>query len=402
MRCAGRIGSANASPTTWMIRLLVADNPLALLEPQFPRSPELSILAGFIRNGRPRERKKAMVVIASWNKVPNRIIMDCLQIPAATAQRYLRNFNRGGSASLFSRRRRPRADTADEKSAIFALLHSPPSLYSINRTSWTMDDLHRVLNRNGHHISYGRMRRIIKASGFRWRKARVVLTSSDPAYDSKLNALKQILANLQDDEAFFSIDELGPFAIRHREGKKLVGPGETYFVPQRQKSRGWMIITAALELSRNQVTHFYSLKKNTDEMIKMAELLRTQYQACRTVYLSWDAASWHVSKRLASRIENLNLSAARDRSPILKTAPLPAGSQFLNVIESVFSGMARAIIHNSNYESVEEAMLAIDRYFAERNTHFLASPKRGGQKIWGRERVASQFSDGNNCKDPSY
>jgi hypothetical protein len=29
-----------------------------------------------------------------------------------------------------------------------------------------------------------------------------------------------------------------------------------------------------LELSRNQVTHFYSCAKNTDEMIKMADLLQ--------------------------------------------------------------------------------------------------------------------------------
>jgi len=35
--------------------------------------------------------------------------------------------------------------------------------------------------------------------------------------------------------------------------------------------------------------------------------------------------------------------------------PLPAGAQFLNVIESVFSGMARAIIHNSDYESLKHA-----------------------------------------------
>ncbi|MFZ0886404.1 MAG: IS630 family transposase, partial [Candidatus Acidiferrales bacterium] len=316
-------------------------------------------------------------------------VTDCLQIPAATALRYLRIFNRGGTASLFFRRRRPCTDTADEKKAIFALLHCPPSLYSINRTSWKMEDLHRVLNRSGQCISYARVRRIIKTSGFRWRKAKIVLTSRDPSYDSKLNAIKQILSNLQEDEAFFSIDEFGPFAIKHRQGRKLVGPGETYFVPQRQNSRGWLIITAALELSRNRVTHFYSLKKNTDEMIRMAELLRTEYQACRTVYLSWDAASWHVSKRLFSRIASLNLRAAQDGCPIIKTAPLPAGSQFLNVIESVFSGMARAIIHNSNYESVEEAMLAIDRYFVERNAHFLASPKRAGQKIWGHERVLS-------------
>jgi hypothetical protein len=42
-------------------------------------------------------------------------------------------------------------------------------------------------------------------------------------------------------------------------------------------------------------------------------------------------------------------------TPYIETAPLPAGAQFLNVIESVFSGMARAIIHNSDCPSVEAA-----------------------------------------------
>jgi len=45
----------------------------------------------------------------------------------------------------------------------------------------------------------------------------------------------------------------------------------------------------------------------------------------------------------------------------LELAPLPASAQFLNVIESVFSGMARAIIHNSDYPSVAAAQEAIVR-----------------------------------------
>ena len=122
-------------------------------------------------------------------------------------------------------------------------------------------------------------------------------------------------------------------------------------IPQYQKSKGWLILTAALELSRNQVTHFYSLKKNTEEMIKMADLLRTKYRTCRTIYLSWDAASWHISKKLFSHLDEVNQQATQDDFPIVKTAPLPAGAQFLNVIESVFSGMAKGIIHNSDYPS---------------------------------------------------
>ena len=64
---------------------------------------------------------------------------------------------------------------------------------------------------------------------------------------------------------------------------------------------------------------------------------------------------------------------------MVETAPLPARAQFLNVIESVFSGMARAIIHNSDYKSVDEAKAAVDRYFAERD-YFRQHPRRAGKK----------------------
>jgi hypothetical protein len=87
--------------------------------------------------------------------------------------------------------------------------------------------------------------------------------------------------------------------------------------------------------------------------------------------------------------------------PVVETAPLPSGAQFRNVIESVFSGMARVIIHNSDYGSTEEAMAAVDRSFEERNACFLLHPKKAGRKIGGKEREAAVFSAANNCKDPS-
>jgi hypothetical protein len=118
-----------------------------------------------------------------------------------------------------------------------------------------------------------------------------------PHQSTKVGVIKQILSDLKEDEAFFSIDEYGPFAIKRNGGTKRVGPGEDYVVPQYQKSKGWLILTAALELSRNQITHFYSLKKNTDEMIKMADLLRAEYRTCRTIYLSWDCGLMaHIEK----------------------------------------------------------------------------------------------------------
>ncbi len=183
----------------------------------------------------------------------------------------------------------------------------------------------------------------------RRRKARTILTSPDPEYTEKLDRIRSILSELRPDDAFFSIDEFGPFAVKMQPGRALSAPGEQRVVPQWQRSRGCLIMTAALELSGNQVTHFYSPKKNTAEMIRMMELLVERYRDRRKLYLSWDAASWHISKSLHRRVEEYNAAVPNGGGPSVETAPLPSGAQFLNVIESVFSGMARSIIHNSDY-----------------------------------------------------
>lgn len=137
-------------------------------------------------------------------------------------------------------------------------------------------------------------------------------------------------------------------------------------------------------------------------MIKLMDTLVQKYPDRSRIYLSWDAASWHISKELYQHIEDHNGKNGGRSKPQVQTAPLPAGAQFLNVIESIFSGMARAIIHNSDYGSVEEAKAAIDQYFTTRNKQFAENPCRAGKKIWGYEREPAAFSSANNCKDPRY
>ena len=231
-----------------------------------------------------------------------------------------------------------------------------------------------------------------------------MLTSNDPEYRQKLQEITNILSNLKADEKFFSVDEFGPFAVKRHGGRSRTRPDEMKTVPQYQKTKGSLILTAALELSENQLTHFYSEKKNTDEMLKLLEILIAQYSDQTCIFFSWDAASWHASKRFVARVDEINSPEFRagKQIPLVKLAPLPSCAQFLNVIESVFSGMAKAIIHNSNYQSKEECRTAIDLYFSERNQHFKDNPKRAGNKIWGLERMPPVFEISNNCKDPHY
>jgi len=240
--------------------------------------------------------------------------------------------------------------------------------------------------------------------GYQFKKAKKVLTSDDPHYREKLDKIKETLSQLAPTERFFSIDEFGPFSIKLRGGVALVPGGVVRTIPQRQKSKGSLICTAALELSTNQVTHFYSKKKNTEEMIKLLRVLIEVYKGESRLFVSWDSASWHASKTLYKAVDEINSDAFRSlhKTPLVDLMPLPSGAQFLNVIESIFSGMARAILHNSNYESVDECKKAMDRYFFERNQEFLEHPKRAGKKIWGKERVEAVFREENNCKDPRW
>ena len=350
------------------------------------------------------ERNRSLTILGHRRGYSGDAVRGFLGIDKQTYYKYLRSFENGGQAALFARQPKSNRKYDDEgvKQAVFSLLHEPPSNYGVNRTTWIMPDLTRVLRETGHPACKDVIRKITKAAGYRWRKARVVLTSSDPNYTEKLGRIRDILSRLGPGEAFFSIDEFGPFAVKMKPGRALTAPGEQRVVPQWQRSKGCLIMTAALELSSNQVTHFYSEKKDTTEMIRMMEVLVEKYRDHQKLYLSWDAASWHISKRLCQRVEEHNASILNGGGPIVETAPLPSGAQFLNVIESVFSGMARSIIHNSDYQTRGEAKAAIDRYFADRNANFLQHPRRAGKKIWGKERVPSEFSEANNCKDPRY
>ncbi|WP_262270458.1 IS630 family transposase [Microvirga yunnanensis] len=365
---------------------------------------ELARLLHYLYGAHLFSRNRSMVILAKNHGLARSVICDFLSISPRTFQTYWRAFEHGGTAELFSRRIMParKVGNNEVKEAVFSLLHEPPGNYGINRTSWKMADLCRILREKGQPVSAEVVRKITRAAGYRWRKARVVLTSNDPAYSDKLGRIRTILSSLRPDEAFFSIDEYGPFAVKAKPGLTLTAPGEQRTVPQWQKSRGCLLMTAALELSGNQVTHFYSAGKNTAEMIRMMEVLVDQYRDRKKLYLSWDGASWHISKRLLKRIEEHNAAVQSGQGPIIETALLPTGAQFLNVIESVFSGMARAIIHNSDYKSVDDAKAAIDRYLEERNAHFRQHPRRAGNKIWRMEREPATFSEANNCKDPRY
>lgn len=355
-----------------------------------------------------RNWRIAVVLESAWERKSLREICEKVEVDIVTVKRWIGTYNQHGLSGLALKKRRmgeAMAKAIQERSLnLTKLLQRSPKFYGINKTAWTLTALAEIYRQvHGCAISPVCVYYYLKKLGFSYKKTRLMLCSPDPKFDQKIKRIQEILKKLGPDEKFFSIDELGPMNIRSRGGKSFVHESERpRIIPKFEKKKGTITCIAALELSTNQVTHFYASRKNSAEMIKLVDLLQSNYRAEKHLYLSWDAVSWHNSMTLKEHLKRLNSKAYRQihHTPLIKLAPLPACTQYLNVIESVFKGLVRSVIHNSDYNSAGECQMAIDRYFWERNRHFLECPKRAGDKIWGKEIVKPVFSESQHCKKP--
>jgi hypothetical protein len=100
-------------------------------------------------------------------------------------------------------------DKEQNKQAVFSLLHAPPSPYGINRTTWRMVDLQAVLKKRGSPLCKRVIRTILKKAGYRWRSARIVLTSTDPDYRIKVEGIKKICPNSAGTKPFSRSTNMG-------------------------------------------------------------------------------------------------------------------------------------------------------------------------------------------------
>ena len=183
--------------------------------------------------------------------------------------------------------------------ALLEVLHNNPKAYGINRSSWTLRSLAAAFQTQyGIEISKSSAGRFLKDAGYSWKKSQRVLTSSDPDYEEKVRLVLRTLQNLKSDEVFYFIDELGPIQVKKHGGRLYAPKGKTPTHPQFTESKGSILLYGALSATTNQVTWLFGKRKNTATIIKLIEILFNQNAKESKIYITWDAASWHGSKKL--------------------------------------------------------------------------------------------------------
>ena len=305
----------------------------------------------------------------------------------ASVNRWIELYNKHGVEGL-KRKSRNRSKSNEKRKVktkrILEILHDRPKSYGINRSNWILRSLAAAYEkRHGVEISKSTIGRLMNAAGYKMRKARRVLTSPDPQYREKVELLLRTLQSLKPTELQFFVDEMGPIRVKSYGGRCYTADQKPPIYVDRQTSRGSVTLFGALSATTNQVTWFFGKSKDTQAMIDLAEILFNQHHDRTRLYITWDAASWHGSNALTSWLDAFNAQTREiGNGPIIEFVPLPSRSQFLDVIESVFTGMKRAVIHHSDYASGCEMKSAISAHFVDRNKHFEHNPRRAGRKIW--------------------
>ena len=149
----------------------------------------LDKLLDWVLNNQLKYRNRAMVALAYLNQFAPIAISRFLCIQLHTVLNYIDRFESGGIDALFDRHKKKGLKKFEQPKyteAVFRTLHAPPSTYGINRTSWRLVDLRRILKQEGLPICRSYISQITKDAGYRYLKAKRVLTSNDPEYREKL------------------------------------------------------------------------------------------------------------------------------------------------------------------------------------------------------------------------
>jgi len=156
-----------------------------------------------------RYRNRAIGILALYKGIPQSTITECLLISKSTLLGYFEMYVNKGVTSITTDKgkRLLKHENQTYINKIFSILHSPPSSFGFNRTSWRQRDIQKVMSDNGMPVSKHVIKKIIDNAGYKYRKAKTVLTSTDPEYKAKVQKIKNILSNLGPKEKFISIDD---------------------------------------------------------------------------------------------------------------------------------------------------------------------------------------------------
>lgn len=147
-----------------------------------------------------------------------------------------------------------------------------------------------------------------------------------------------------------SFDEKGRTPVKQFEGRKWTQ--EECFIPSIQKVKGLFNLIAARDIHTSDFHYRFYDFKNSFVVIDMFEHLLKCYPG-KELYVILDNWSCHKSEAVKAFV---------DLNERLHLVYLPFCASWLNDVERDFIRIEKEVLRNSNFQSVREAMVAIDDF----------------------------------------
>lgn len=296
----------------------------------------------------------------------NRVVNRALEIGAMAA---LEDQSRAG---------RPSRVTAEARAWLVSLACQKPKDLGYPHELWTIDLLVRHLRNHcrdaGHpslsKVAGGTVSKILARNKVRPHKVRYYLERRDPDFDDKMVQILLVYQEVElqresdeeDSKVVISYDERpGIQAIESKAPDLPPVPGRHPTISREFEyiRHGTSSLLAGVDLVTGHVHHLLRDRHRSREFIEFLQLLDRSYPKDKKIRIILDNHSSHLSKET-----NEYLSSVPNRFEFVFT---PVHGSWLNLIETLFSKIARTVLRHIRVANKEELWARIDAYFDDLN-----------------------------------
>lgn len=296
----------------------------------------------------------------------NRVVNRALEVGALAA---LKDLKRSG---------RPRRLSMEARAWVVALACQKPKELGYPHELWTIDLLVRHVRSHcqeaGHpslaRISGGTISKILSGQRVRAHKVRYYLERRDPDFDRKMVQILHVYKEIEllhekgEDKltVVISCDEKPGIQAIESKGPDLAPvPGQ---YPQLSREfeyirHGTTSLIAGMDLMSGHVHHLMPDRHRSREFVEFLKLLDQAYPPETKIRLILDNHSAHTSKETRSYLQTVP-----NRFEFIFT---PVHGSWLNLIEGLFSKMARSVLRHIRVSSKQELRQRVAAYLEELN-----------------------------------
>jgi transposase len=314
---------------------------------------KLRILAQRSRD--PREVRRALAIVGLMNGHSVSNVAHRLMAARSSVYRWAQWFSNEGTRAL-SRARGGRSATtvtATLIKALEALLDETPRTFGYLRSTWSSELLSVALNEHyGLAIHPSTVRRAMRRTEFRWRRARPTLCIRDPRKAEKLQAIHDAIDFADAHTEVFFVDE-ADIDLNPRIGYTWSRRGHQTAVPtpgQNQKH----YVAGALHAHTGRLVWVEHERKTTALFVKLLNAVRRRYRRARRIVLIVDNYIIHKTDLVAQWLAN---------NPKFELLFQPVYYPWINQIERLWKTMHDTVTRNHRCTTLYELCQEVKRFF---------------------------------------